>query len=34
MSKCMLVGVDERTSKDDIEALAKGMASWVRGTQA
>ena len=33
MSKCLLVGTDERTSQDDIEALANGLASWVREAQ-
>ncbi|MDP6661757.1 MAG: aminomethyl-transferring glycine dehydrogenase subunit GcvPA [Candidatus Thalassarchaeaceae archaeon] len=34
MSNCLLVGVDERTSHDDIEALANGLASWAEGVQS
>jgi len=33
MSKCLLVGTDERTSQDDIDALANGLASWVGEAQ-
>jgi len=29
MSDCILVGVDERTSEDDIAALHDGLRGWI-----
>ena len=31
MSKCLLIGCDERTSQSDIDALTSALSSWIEG---